>query len=535
MRRRVGIALAACACMHAAAHVRAQPQREGPPARGTVVRIDDGQLLVDLSRPEVARDRELEVYRAVTVRHPVTGRELEDRFVIGRIRIVQAGETLSLAEPVDPPSRPIEVGDAVEVGRAPSRSRRPTAPQPEPDAAARPAEAAAIEAWRRTLGRPPAARVAIYKNLLQAHPDSPYAPAVKQEIQALASLGSALAGQPSVAERRAQAHHRLARSVTGEPLRHAREGRNAEVALTFDPDGPVRALVLYARPDDDDTAYERVPMRLERSGYARARLPEALVAPPAFQYFVVAVDDQGRAQPVLGTDRRPVRATVEPAEPDREPEPQRARVRLSTEVASFDGTSGDDWMTLTEGDFLYRVLFGPLYGVRVGYGHFRGMGASLSVLDAGGDPEAAAFTYGFFELELRLHRLLAVMARTTVGLGQLESNAFDESGLRGGFQLRLRIGPERGTNLVLAGESIPEIGQRAFIGLRWEAIEDWPMAAEVHVTDQPVNSGDLGVRGVLEAGRRFAEVATLSARLSFQGRRIDHSGFGAGVAATFDW
>lgn len=502
---------------------------------GAVVRIDGDDVYLDLTRDEVRHGTELRIYRKVVVRHPVTGRKLEDRFVIGLLKVAQAGASMSLAHPMGTPSHPLAVGDVVEgaaAPEAPSPAERGEEQAPEPPS---PAEAEVVQAWRATLGRPPAARMAVWKQYLARNPDSPYADAVRDEIGAMRYLAEHPPSPPSADALRAQAKGRLASSVRGQPLTRTTEGRPTEIALTFDPDGPVRSLLLYVRPSDPKQAYEKVPMHLDGNGHGRATVPEAVVVPPRFDYFVVAVGDHGTSAPVMGRADHPRHVQVEPEGRAEAEGPPRSRVRLSTDVASFHGKVGDDWLVITEGDFLYRVLAGPLYGVRVGYGHFHGEGAPLSVLDAGGPTEVAAFTYGYFELELQLHRLFAVMARATVGLGQLGRDVGQESGLRGGFQLRLRIGPERGTNLVLAGETIPEIGQRAYLALHWEAIEAWPMGAEVEVTDQPVNSGDLAVRGVLEAGRRFADVATLSARVSFQGRRIEHAGFGAGLALTFDF
>jgi hypothetical protein len=528
MRTAIALAVLACALLRGAHPVHAQERS----AKGTVVRIDDGEVILDLGRAQVREGEELDVYRAVTVRHPVTGQQLQDRFVIARLRVVQAGEALSLATAVGEPSRAVAAGDAVE-----GKRRAPAAPSAAEalrvEVAEDPEMHAALEAWRRTLGLAPEARVEEYQKFLQKHPGSRFAPAVKREVGALLVLAKEREAMLDPHRRRAVEEDKLARAVLGERLRKTREGQRTAVAVAVDPDAPVRSVLLYVRPVGGG-AFERVPMTRDPSGHARADVPPEVVQPPEFQYFVVAVDRDGRAMPVLGSAEAPVHVEVEALDVVA-PEGKRSRVRFSTEVVSFDGTSGRDYMVVSEGDFLYRTLYGALYGVRVGYGHLRGSGAPLSVLDAGGDPDIAAFTYGFFEIELRLHHMFAVMARTTVGLGQLERDELDQSGLRGGFQLRVRIGPERGTNLVLAGESIPEIGQRAFIGLSWEAVDNWPMAAEVHVTDQPVASQDLGVRGVLEAGRRFGDVATLSARLSFQGRRIDHSGFGAGLAATFDW
>jgi hypothetical protein len=211
-------------------------------------------------------------------------------------------------------------------------------------------------------------------------------------------------------------------------------------------------------------------------------------------------------------------------------------VRFSSELVSFDGTSGRDYFLLTEGDFLYRVRFGHLYGVRVGYGEYRGQGGTVDELDKQGlAPRPAGFTYGFVETELELHRLFGLAARGTIGLGRPEDPSSERNGLTGGFQLRARIGAADGTHLVLAGEVMPEIGQRAYLGLRWEAIRNVPMATEVVVTDQPVHSDELAVRLIYEIGYRVTERIALALRPSYELRTIAHAGPGVGIAATFDW
>ena len=139
------------------------------------------------------------------------------------------------------------------------------------------------------------------------------------------------------------------------------------------------------------------------------------------------------------------------------------------------------------------------------------------------------------QLVLALHEMFAVMPRLEVGLGRPVDETSPRSKVKGGAQLRLRIGRARGTNLVLAGESTPEIGQRAFVGLNLSLIEKWPLAFEVHVTDQPINTNEPGVRAVFEIGYRPSDVFSLSTRVSYQGRTINHAGPGLGLAATFDW
>jgi hypothetical protein len=213
-----------------------------------------------------------------------------------------------------------------------------------------------------------------------------------------------------------------------------------------------------------------------------------------------------------------------------------ARVRFSSEVVSFDGTSGRDYFVVNEGDFLYRVRRGALYGVRMGYGHLGGQGGTVQQLDIDKlAPQPAGFSYGFFEVELALHPLFGAAFRGTLGLGRPEDPAFDRTGVTGGFQARARIGEADGTHLVLAGELMPEIGQRAYIGLAWEAIERLPMQAEVVVTDQPVNTDELAVRLIYEVGYRFTDRISVALRPSYQLRTIRHAGPGIGLAATFDW
>ena len=89
--------------------------------------------------------------------------------------------------------------------------------------------------------------------------------------------------------------------------------------------------------------------------------------------------------------------------------------------------------------------------------------------------------------------------------------------------------------MILAGELMPEIGQRAYIGLAWQAWKRVPMSTEIVVTDQPVNTDELAVRLIQEIGYRFSDRVSIALRPSYQLRTIRHAGPGIGLAATFDW
>jgi len=514
--------------------------------------IDGEELLVDVGRARVRAGMELSLIRTMEARHPVTHRLYRDRFVIGRIRIVQPGETLSLARVAGTPTRQVQVGDAVESeGPATATATATTtAATPPTDASAAcasrvcptcptctassdPESAEIIAFWRASLGRPPAERIALCETFLRRNPRSPHAAAVADEIAALRGVGQEPAPltPPTPEQLRQTRLVTLVEGVRAQRLTRAHQGVPVVMGVDVDPEAGATALVLLIRGHDGGN-FARIPMTIAGHN-ARAAVPSRFVEPPGFDYFIGVVGEAGDSAAAVGAADEPQVVEVIPRMPT-EPVVNRSRVRFSTEFVSFNNAELNDWYVATEGDFLYRTLFHQLYGVRLGYGHILGKGGTVEDLDVLGlDPRPVGFTYGYIESELQLHELFAVVARVTIGLGRQEPA--DDEGLRGGFSMRLRIGPEDGTNLLIAGETIPEIGQRAYVGLHWEVIEDWPMQAEVHVTDQPVSSDELGVRGVFELGYQATDAMALSARLSYQGRNIDHAGLGAGLAATFDW
>jgi hypothetical protein len=318
---------------------------------------------------------------------------------------------------------------------------------------------------------------------------------------------------------------------------NAAAGQALELAVGVRVAAPVRSLLLHVRPIDE-SGYRSQPMTLDDNRHARATVPAALVRAPGLAYFIEAVGNDGTVVPAVGSVSEPRSVRVlakgeKKATPDALPG---SRVRFSSEIASFDGVSGRDYYLITEGDFLLRLRRGHLYGIRMGYGHYRGEGGTVQQLDEQKlQPASAGFTYGFFETELAINDLLGVAMRGTLGLGRPENSNEQQQAVTGGVQLRLRVGAPEGTRLVLAGELLPEIGQRAFLALYWDVIKRLPMAAEVQVTDQPVNSDELGVRLIYELGFEVTERLAIALRPSYQLRTIKHAGPGVGLAASFDW
>jgi len=533
------------------------PALANEPLRATVLDIDGEDVVIDAGAAQLASSKTLTVYRTIEVRHPITGKRLRDRFAIGLLRVVQTGERLSIVRAADKPRYAIEVGDAVE-------SESPTQPVPVPPSAASaataltpavgpPASAMLPESesstasadrvlvvhWRATLNRPPEQRARIYLTYLEQHPSSSYRTALLEEIRYLRAMDAQLRTRASTDAASAAATTAAAPDAAAliamSPLTDARAGQPVEVAALLRAQG-VRAVLLHVRPLEAQ-GYRTQPMVLDERGHARARVEADVVRAPGFAYFVELIGEDGKAHASLGSASAPkiavVRGGPSPEPPDREPD---TRVKVSSELVSFDGTSGRDYYFVNEGDFLYRVRRGALYGVRVGYGMLRGEGGTVEQLDVLREaPQPAGFSYGFFEAELALHPLFGAAARGTIGLGRPDDPASQRDGITGGFQLRARIGTAEGTHLILAGEVMPEIGQRAYLGLAWEAIRRLPMATEVVVTDQPVNSDELAVRLIYEVGYRVTDRVAIALRPSYQLRTIRHAGPGIGMAATFDW
>ena len=105
-----------------------EPAPEAPPPTATVVALDGDQLVLDLGKSMLAPGASLRLYRTIEVKHPVTGKPLRDRFPNGSARVVQAGDALSLAVPVEAPPRAPAIGDTAELER-PASAVRTVAPQ----------------------------------------------------------------------------------------------------------------------------------------------------------------------------------------------------------------------------------------------------------------------------------------------------------------------------------------------------------------------------------------------------------------------
>jgi len=561
-RRRWGLHLAV-AMVAAGRTVSAQPAPEEARREGTVVRVDNDLLVVDLGRDSgLVEGERVPVLRPITVRHPITGQSLRDRFPLGTLQVYSVGGALSVLRRTEALLRPPAVGDRVVSPNAPElreparptsavamatpgatpRPARPT-PQPTttppiaaaweesrpqttmPAAAVAPGvdadERAVLTVFLSTLGQRPADRVARWTAYLREHRESPWAERVRAEI------GSLLQAATEPPPRPAPPPGPSARGALASSLRL---GDPARVALQVAGAPVLGGRISARRPGAE--RYVTVTLSRDGDGYVRGEVPQSLVTLEGFEYFVELDTEGGTAVSVVGTAEAPRAVVVEPR-PGDSPDPRgRTRIDLRADFADVGSrTIGSRYVAqrfvLVEGDFLQRLDSRVLYGYRVGFGVYDGEGLPLSQLAGDLAAQPSTVVYGYHELEFSPSGFVHVIARLQVGVHR--------GGLVGGAQARLRIGEERRTNLVLGGDVLTEVGQKAFFALNFQPHPAVPMLAQGEVFNQSIASGDPMFRVVGQVGWRATRWLTLAARGSYQLRNIQNGGFGAGLSTTFDW
>jgi hypothetical protein len=497
------------------------------PRQAYVLRIEGSDAFVDIGRAEAAAPgAKLRVYRVIEARHPTTGKVLRDRFLLGEAEVLEAGETLSRVGGSKDLLLRLEVGDEVELASAPPP--RPATPTTTAAPTARPgtppppdAERAALRTtWEAALKLSASERARVWEEFLAAWPQSDLAGPIRAEV-ALLRAAPAPTSAPG----------QLVSAVPTQPVlkvvgpNTALVGEPVIITMTHVAGPAPRAALLHWR-EQGAPGFRTLHMNSEPTGHFRAQLPQDGVAEPAVEYFVEAADADGASQAVAGSATSPQRVTVRLPPSARPVEREkRSRVRIHDEYVDFNRFKGNDVYNLFEVDFLYRVLT-TVHSVRVGFGSYQGRGTPRELLDTDATPRRVGFTYGFSEIELRLLQSLAGLARVSAGVNR--------QGLSTGLELGMRIGSETGTSLTLRGATLKNIGNRANLALAWDAVEGWPMSAEVVVTNEPIGE-DLGVRLLYTVGRSITPWLDLSGRVGYQLRDINHSGVSLGLGTTFHW
>jgi hypothetical protein len=537
-----------------AAGARAQTAADAPAPvhEGRVLSIEGDDVIVDLAKnSEVSEGDVLELFRPVTLIHPVTRVRIVDRYRIGALRLTQVRTRIALSRPTEPLTREPAVGDIVVKGRsreedalAASRDRneRPHTPLVPPGERRKPEtavektaggaepEARDVSALFESLrGANLNARVSAYEAYATTHPASPYATTLLEESAALRELIDS---------------RRRDKKDAPEALHfRAPEGTTDHAPLNFGIElgGVVRGAVLSAR-NAGEVAYRTTPMAAAGGGYFVATLPANRIVGPDIEYFIEATRADGTAVVVAGSPDSPLRTPVDEVPHVTPPLHHDSSVTLWTDYADYNRLRGNDRVWQTEGTFAMRFSDVGVRALRTGFGVYRGVGGSITDLDRLNlGARNVGFTYGYVEGEFGLKANLSMIGRLVIGLG--------EDGTAGGGQLHLRIGSDRATNLSFGGEIIGGVGLRGITELQLNPLGRFPVLVRSEVTNQPagvsgtnsasttLSSGvsDVGVRAIVQVGYRPFESLLVGVRGSYQGRTINHSGPGVGAVMEYRW
>lgn len=517
---------------------------------GYVVALDSDDLVLDLARDRGARPGDLvELWRPLSLRHPITGKTVRDRFQIGVLELTQVREALSFATPQGTTARDPQPGDIVVLRRRPAPTAKTASPtsrssdkhasvEPRTTASAYdvdPATSELAQLFDELKGASLVRRIDAYEAYMDEHPKGRYAHVLGEEAAALKQLI-----RFREKSGRDEMPHLESFDAPAEVL------SDAEIDIAVELAGPVMGAVFHSRKPGELT-YESTPMQAIGARYFSVRLAKERIEVPRLEYFIEAVPPSGEAISVVGDSAVPLQLSVI-QKPSPEP-PVRRDMTFSiwTDYADYNELRGNDFVWQTEGYFGMRYGEVGLRAIRTGFGVYRGQGGSILELDQGLLGRKIGLTYGYLESEVGLSTFAGLVGRAVIGL--------EDNGLAGGAQALVRLGNDRKTNLLVGGEILGGVGLKGITQLELAPASRTPVTLRVEVTNQPagvsasapppepapgdpgISAGksEVGVRAIAQFGYRVVDGLVVSARGSYQGRTIKHSGPGAGAAVSYTW
>jgi len=529
---------------------------EAPPTElreGRVIAVQGSDVILDLSEAQgLAPAGAVELWRPLKLKHPVTGKVVEDRFRIGQLSVRQVRPHMSLALAQGTLDRPPEPGDIViarvarprELAATPApavatANGRASTPAPAPTSDDGDAQALS-RLFTELQGAAPQKRIEAYARFTQEHPDSRFAGALQEQAQQLSSLiagkGKGLAASPVPG----LAHHQRPRlALVGDPL-----------SIGIELDRPAPGVLVHYKDAKGET-FQSQPAQPAGPRFFVATVPGSAVQLDGLEYFIEVVDGSGHARPVVGTSEDPIDVPTR-SDWDYEP-PHRptATAQFVADYADYNRLKANDQDYRLEADFGLRLRDTKLRALRSGFGVYRGVGGTLVDLDQlGKSPRKVGLTYGYLEAEYAFRKSVSVIARTLLGL--------DDNGVSGGLQGHLRIGSDQSTNVTIGGEILGTIGVRGITQLTIAPLSMFPIVLRSEVGNQPAGvivhndevrpqdanasventstgQSDVGVRGIAQIGYRILPDLVLNLRGSYQGRNIKHSGPGFGGGVLYSW
>lgn len=508
--------------------------------RGSVVKVEQQEIYVSFGGKQgVADGTPLRLKRTIRLKHPVTRATIEDWVPVGSATVTQAGATLSRAVVGDLVSA-IKVGDTVEalIDRpdAPRPAGAPPVPPPVPvpvTPAGPPPDPMTVEVlgvFAQQTGQPIDARIAGWERYLSSRGNSPYAEAIRTDVDTLRQLREQMTPSTNAS------NTELVTTVDHQAADSAVAGANLPLVFVLVQPDRVASAFLHYRTIGSKT-YQRLLLVREYDQYLRGVIPAQFVAPPGIEYFVEVSTPTGRSGLALASPQQPVALRVAPPPfTDRwGAAPGRSSLKLSADYqdfASLDKRAGDRTDKVLSGnvDFVYQ-MHSAVQALGVGYGTIWGRGGFADrTFDPTTNPvPKAGFHYGYADIELGGHiEKVAVTAggRMIAGVGR--------EGFGLGVEGRLRIGAREGTSLAFSARTVEQIGFLTDIRFGARPAPKLLVGISVGATDQP-NRGDVGVRLATELEWIGFQNVSVILRGSWQGRDTLHGGLGGGAGLGVYW
>ncbi|MGK0362290.1 MAG: hypothetical protein ACI9U2_004611 [Bradymonadia bacterium] len=506
------------------------------PVEGVVMQVfESKELFVNVGTGQgLAPGTVLNVFRRVVLTHPITQKTIEDRFLIGKVKVAEAGALLSIVRDFTGLKRPPVAGDYVVVGRLP-RSTPAVAvaadcPTPEvivtgPFAPAELPEVADLNAALRDgLGESPEARIRLLTEYRAAYPRSRFRAPV---IAAISMLEAQIDG--AHAADNAAPGGLIARF---DPVRKVEAQRTLVLATAIVDVAPLAEVRLLARRKGDPRwmTVKMAPVGVHH--YSAPFPPRLLAEPGQLQYAIEAVRADGAVRAITGTLMQPRALTVEAIPAGEEP-PGASHAEFMVRYVDFNASGeGEDRYVQSEARFRYGVRYKMLHSVEVGVGLINGDGGTVLDLAEGLPSDPTSMGYAYAAMEFEFVPLLGLGVR--IIRGNRRSEEGNASSSKSGAQAHLRVGDDEATYLIAGLSVVESLGSRYFAEFHAHISDTVPFTAAIEATNLPV-SADYGARGTGTVGWQATDWLTLRGELGLNARTIKHYGYTVGGGLAFDW
>jgi len=526
-----------------------------PRQEAVVLAVTNGEILTDLGTSHgLAEGMEGLILNQLELTHPITGARVSDLVPLAPATVLHAGEIVSAVVVDKALLARVQQGDVV----------RFTKLIPPPDSAANcpvcaecltDEDALEVQAiWATLSGKNFVTRERAWNELLERSPTNKYRPQIESELLRLDGLRNTLREAASARKREAARDQRTKAEreeiiiAYHSPLKRVNEGTPVRLVAFVLADAAIEGVRFHLR-QRGETYYTFLPMEPFGDSHYRVVLSADQVQFPGLEYYIDARDERARRIPVFGLSGSPQSLEVVRPVPKVNRTTDRSSARFHVEWADFFlKSAGSDFFWKAEGDFAYRLHFGPFYSFRMGFGIFEGVGGPAKELEAvpaaalsagtTESPEQLTLTYSYFEPELELGKYVHLIPRLVVGAIREKKVANSDNLHRGesifGFHTYLRLGEEQGTNLLMGGSLTQELGLEALVTMNLAVFEHFPVGVSVAATNLPVGE-DYAARLALQLGWRQYDWMSIDALLGVNMRNIRHVGMGGGLGLSFNW